>query len=408
MLDVWLELTPQLSGMRITKPIRSSKCSHLQCFDAKWWLESNRSHPQWHCPHCSKELSFDDIICDGYFLSILRAVPDSFDEVTLESNGEWHTQNNQYGSTDWLAEHGAAPPITATSIKRARSSSPIMTPGKRRAIEILSDSDDGDESETPATSLANGTNGYASTNGNSRAVSHTARSTASAQPLAIIDLTLSSDDETDDEDVLHFHRPGGGSTSRDGGASSGARPASETRSHPTWSPKRLTTTTNASSSPAAASSTTVPIVPAPSTATATMSTPRLVLKLNTPQTTTLGAYGGSSSIRDTADSSRSSTFSGGLTAAQILQGIERYGPRASASSATASSSRPTEGSSSSRPSEGLSAAQIMAAAEALGRGGQSSSSTSGYGSAAREQPPPRYDSSWRPTPRPTNGYSHHS
>lgn len=54
--------------MRMTRPIRSSKCGHIQCFDATWWIESNAVHPQWLCPHCSKELRFDDLIVDGCFL----------------------------------------------------------------------------------------------------------------------------------------------------------------------------------------------------------------------------------------------------------------------------------------------------------------------------------------------------
>ncbi len=377
--------------MRITKPVRSLKCSHLQCFDARWWLESNKSHPQWLCPHCSKELKFDEIICDGYFLSILRAVPDSFDEVTLEPNGEWHTQNNQYGSTEWLAKHGAAPPAAATTLKRNRSSSPNginVTPGKRRAIEILSDSDDDEDSETPATSVANGhSNGY--TNPNSRGVSHSVRSTASAQPPAIIDLTLSSDEETDDEDQLHFRPPGGGSTSRAGAGSSGARPASETSSHPTWSPKRLATTSATSAAP---STTTAP-------------PPRIKFTLNTPGAANVpppGMYGGTSNIRNTGQTP--STFpADGLSSAQIFQAADRFGPRASSSS---SSGRAPDA-----PSEGLTAAQILAAADRFGPRAHSSSShppPPPGPSNGSVPPPPRYTSSYRPSSRSSNGYSHYS
>lgn len=376
-------LTLQLSGMRITKPVRSSKCSHLQCFDARWWLESNKSHPQWLCPHCSKELEFTDIICDGYFLSILRAVPDSFDEVTLESNGEWHTQNNQYGSTEWLAEHGAAPPEAAQAVKRPRSATPSnITLGKRRAIEILSDSeDDDDESETPATSVANG---QASTNGtSSRAISRMSRSTASAQPPAIIDLTLSSDEESDDEARLHFRRPGGSSTSHDG-ADSGLRPASDLRSHPQLSPKRLPGSgSGASSAP-----------PAPPAS---------------------GVYGASSSVRDPTDSApRLPSFpADGLSAAQILAAAERFGRRSSPLSA--SSSRPDTGMARpspvpSRPTDGLSAAQILAAAERFGPRAQQTSSSGAASSGVHTTRHVPAADTYRPAPRPApaNGYSHHS
>lgn len=218
--------------MRISKPVRSSKCTHLQCFDARWWLESNKSHPQWLCPHCSKELKFDEIICDGYFLSILNAVPDSYDEVTLESNGDWHTNDAKYGSAEWMAANGSAPPPPAVAtpvdekpiIKRSRSASADSTErNKRRAIEILSDSED----EAPPRATANGhANGIASANGTRTPAS--ARSTAPPQP-AIIDLTLSDSD--DDEPAPHFPRPGGPSTSL-GVAGSGPRPATATAKLP--------------------------------------------------------------------------------------------------------------------------------------------------------------------------------
>ncbi|BEI93876.1 uncharacterized protein CcaverHIS019_0603350 [Cutaneotrichosporon cavernicola] len=386
-----LSLKDPLSGMRITKPVRSRKCSHLQCFDAKWWLESNKSHPQWLCPHCSKELDFEDVICDGYFLSILRAVPDSFDEVTLEPSGEWHTQNNQYGSTDWLAEHGAAPPITANTIKRARSSSMNgvnTTQGKRRAIEILSDSDDDEDSETPATSVANGhSNGYASTNPNSCGVSHSMRSTASAQPPAIIDLTLSSDEDTDDEDQLHFRPPGGGSTSRAGGGSSGARPASETRGYPMWSPKRLVTTSATSTGP--------PSTSAPAE-------PGITLRLNPPSAPSVPApsvYATPSNIRGLA---HPPPFHGeGLTSAQIFQAADHFGPRASSSRSHDNASA----------SGGLTAAQILAAADHYRSWAPSSSTPPpppGDSPTGSMQPQPRIASSYRPPPRSSNGYSHYS
>lgn len=220
-----LSLKDPLSGMRITKPVRSSKCTHLQCFDARWWLESNRSHPQWLCPHCSKELKFDEVICDGYFLSILNAVPDSYDEVVLESNGDWHTADEKYGGAEWMAANGGAPPPAVATpiveekpvIKRSRSaSSDPADRSKRRAIEILSDSDD-----EPAPKAVNGhANGAVSVS--AAATPTSARSTAPPQS-AVIDLTLSDSDD-DDEPAPHFPRPGGSSTSL-GVAGSGARPA---------------------------------------------------------------------------------------------------------------------------------------------------------------------------------------
>ncbi|ODN78029.1 hypothetical protein L202_05113 [Cryptococcus amylolentus CBS 6039] len=160
-----LSLKDPLSYMRISRPVRSKKCSHLQCFEAQWWVESNATHPQWLCPHCSKELFFDDLIIDGYVSSILKAVPDDYDDVILEPSGEWHTEDNKYASEVWRAAHPPpAPPAPAIPSVPPPSGPSSSTPGletkpsltqlngndssngegaKRKVVEIL-DSDDED------------------------------------------------------------------------------------------------------------------------------------------------------------------------------------------------------------------------------------------------------------------------
>jgi E3 SUMO-protein ligase PIAS1 len=244
-----LSLKDPLSGMRIAKPIRSIRCGHLQCFDARWWLESNKSHPQWLCPHCSKELKFEEVICDGYFLSILSAVPDDYDEVTLESNGDWHTADGKYGTAEWVAKNAAPKPAataaaaTTVSLKRSRSPSMQGTPdkGKRRAIEILSDSDDDD---MPILAKPNGHGGANGHHANGGGVSQPSsfRASSSAQPQAapaVIDLTLSdSDDDEDESDGLvpqrNFQRPGVGSSSHGVAGSTAPRPASAALGSDVW------------------------------------------------------------------------------------------------------------------------------------------------------------------------------
>ncbi|WVQ76972.1 hypothetical protein IAR50_006651 [Cryptococcus sp. DSM 104548] len=167
-----LSLKDPLSYMRISRPIRSKKCSHLQCFEAQWWIESNATHPQWLCPHCSKELCFDDLIVDGYVSAILKAVPDDYDDVILEPSGEWHTEDNKYASDIWRATHPlpappasaipSVPPPSGPSTSTEYETKPSMTQlndndygggegSKRKVVEIL-DSDD--EGSNPAKSSA--------------------------------------------------------------------------------------------------------------------------------------------------------------------------------------------------------------------------------------------------------------
>ncbi|KIR52895.1 E3 SUMO-protein ligase PIAS1 [Cryptococcus gattii Ru294] len=214
-----MSLKDPLSYMRMTRPIRSSKCGHIQCFDATWWIESNAVHPQWLCPHCSKELRFDDLIVDGYVMDILKAVPDTVDDVILEPTGEWHTEDNKYGTASWLASHAKTSSATAASTPIAPSapascSSEIETKPsvndmngtsggdganrgvaglKRKVVQVI-DSDD-ERDGTPAKSSVPPA-GRVAALGSSSSVNGSR--TGASTP--IIDLTLSdSDDETDEE-----------------------------------------------------------------------------------------------------------------------------------------------------------------------------------------------------------------
>nr|ADE10062.1 MIZ [Tremella fuciformis] len=230
-----MSLKDPLSMMRITRPIRSSKCSHMQCFDATWWIENNAVHPQWLCPLCSKALVFDDLIVDGYFLSILKAVPDTVEEVVVEPDGQWHTEDGKFGSANWLARRPAliaseatleTPPMDRKpSISPTPQNEPARDGHKRKFIDLLSDSED--EDDRP---LANDRGANGSHRSQPAMASSSARERTPAPPLPmnvkeaavneVIDLTLDSDTD-DDDDMPGFHRPGPAYSPPPAGGSSG-------------------------------------------------------------------------------------------------------------------------------------------------------------------------------------------
>ncbi|KAK8866164.1 hypothetical protein IAR55_001315 [Kwoniella newhampshirensis] len=231
-----MSLKDPLSYMRIARPVRSSKCTHIQCFDAQWWIESNTQHPQWLCPHCSKELKFSDLIVDGYVMSILNAVPDSVEDVVLEPSGEWHTEDNKYGSDTWLAKHGnETTSDTKPDVDTSRQSSAATPPeeglnAKRKIVEVLlSDSEDDDDQPLsksnrsmsvppPPPTLARLALPSLSNNDATASSSRT----SSVQPVnVVIDLTLSDSDDDDEEEgapstsqSAYFHQPGAVSATR--------------------------------------------------------------------------------------------------------------------------------------------------------------------------------------------------
>lgn len=232
--------------MRMERPIRSTKCSHLQCFEAKWWISQNIKHPQWLCPLCNRELRFDELIVDGFTLDILDVVPEKYDEVVIEADNAWHTEDGSYGSAAWLAiarnekptKKEPSPEKQEQKPDAFRLSTSPDPKGKRKAIEILS-SDDEDEQPLAKTTTAP-SDGHlrplqlAPLARPARAESSLSAAPETRAPSAqppppkpkntVIDLTADSDDEAetgeaDDDAVARFDRsndqryPGAGSLS---------------------------------------------------------------------------------------------------------------------------------------------------------------------------------------------------
>jgi E3 SUMO-protein ligase PIAS1 len=150
------------------------------------------------------------LLTSRFFLSILQAVPEAIEEVILEPDGEWHSEDNKYGSPAWLAtrsapvaEPEAKPVITGkTNGYSARELSPSTSPvpqaagsdskGKRKAIEILSSDDEDGPLARPGTifSLPPSLRPSAQPRGSS-----SSRPSAAPNDQSVIDLTLSDSDD---------------------------------------------------------------------------------------------------------------------------------------------------------------------------------------------------------------------
>ncbi|EME43250.1 hypothetical protein DOTSEDRAFT_45227 [Dothistroma septosporum NZE10] len=87
--SVTMTLKDPISALRIETPVRSTVCSHNQCFEAKWFLQLQDQAPQWSCPVCSKSVSYESLCVDKYFEEILQKTPSSIESIHVEPNGEW-------------------------------------------------------------------------------------------------------------------------------------------------------------------------------------------------------------------------------------------------------------------------------------------------------------------------------
>lgn len=84
-----MSLKDPVSTMRITLPVRSSHCTHNQCFDGAMFLQLQEQAPQWSCPVCCKNVSFESLCVDKYFEDILNRTSKSIEQVDIEPNGDW-------------------------------------------------------------------------------------------------------------------------------------------------------------------------------------------------------------------------------------------------------------------------------------------------------------------------------
>lgn len=87
--SVRMSLKDPISTMRITLPVRSSHCTHNQCFDGAMFLQLQEQAPQWSCPVCTKSVPFESLCIDKYFEDILVQTARNIEKVDVEPNGQW-------------------------------------------------------------------------------------------------------------------------------------------------------------------------------------------------------------------------------------------------------------------------------------------------------------------------------
>ncbi|KAK9331067.1 PINIT domain-containing protein [Lipomyces starkeyi] len=139
-----------LSFGRIQVPIRTIRCSHVQCFDATSYIQLQEQAPTWQCPICNVYAPIEDIVVDNYFDEILKHTSKSVESIEIDPSGVWRVPE----------QNGAADDSDSEDDSRAgRNPSSTQHPG---GLEVIDSS--------PA-------------RGGSRA------------PANVIDLTLSDDEE---------------------------------------------------------------------------------------------------------------------------------------------------------------------------------------------------------------------
>ncbi|GAM90852.1 hypothetical protein ANO11243_088980 [Dothideomycetidae sp. 11243] len=84
-----MSLKDPVSTMRMDLPCRSAICTHNQCFDALCFIQLQEQAPTWTCPVCNKTISYEALAVDHYVLDILNRTSKSVEQVTIEPEGNW-------------------------------------------------------------------------------------------------------------------------------------------------------------------------------------------------------------------------------------------------------------------------------------------------------------------------------
>ncbi|KAF2720516.1 hypothetical protein K431DRAFT_295021 [Polychaeton citri CBS 116435] len=85
-----MSLKDPVSIMRMRLPIRSTVCTHNQCFDGSMFMQLQEQGPTWTCPVCNKGVVFESLAVDKYVEEILQKTSTATEKVTIEPDGEWH------------------------------------------------------------------------------------------------------------------------------------------------------------------------------------------------------------------------------------------------------------------------------------------------------------------------------
>lgn len=74
---------------RMQHSAKSTKCNHIQCFDALTFMKLNKNKLIWKCPICNEPFLFDELQIDSYFLEVISSpnLPETCTVIEVLADG---------------------------------------------------------------------------------------------------------------------------------------------------------------------------------------------------------------------------------------------------------------------------------------------------------------------------------
>ncbi|XP_041495104.1 E3 SUMO-protein ligase PIAS2 isoform X7 [Microtus oregoni] len=139
-----------LGKMRLTIPCRAVTCTHLQCFDAALYLQMNEKKPTWICPVCDKKAAYESLILDGLFMEILSDCSD-VDEIKFQEDGSWCPMRPKKEAMKVTSQ--PCTKIESTSVFSKPCSMTISSDANKKKIDVIDltiESSSDEEDDPPA------------------------------------------------------------------------------------------------------------------------------------------------------------------------------------------------------------------------------------------------------------------
>uniref|UniRef100_A0A8C6SXG1 Protein inhibitor of activated STAT, 1b n=1 Tax=Neogobius melanostomus TaxID=47308 RepID=A0A8C6SXG1_9GOBI len=136
-----------LGKMRLTIPCRSVTCSHLQCFDATLYIQMNEKKPTWVCPVCDKKAPYEHLIIDGLFMEILSSCSDC-DEIQFKEDGNWCPMRSKKEVQEVSASYNGVD----TDLSRTEAHEQKRSNDNKKKVDVIDltlDSSSEEEDEPP-------------------------------------------------------------------------------------------------------------------------------------------------------------------------------------------------------------------------------------------------------------------
>ncbi|GME68050.1 unnamed protein product [Ambrosiozyma monospora] len=137
-----ISLADPCSFLRMEHPCRSTKCEHIQCFDASSFLTLQKQATTWLCPVCSKKLKMKHLAIDDYFNEIISATSEDIETVQLDQDGNWSPVDEEELARE---HHNNNKKHDPPADVKEEDNNFIPPEGEPEVISLLSDGDEDED-----------------------------------------------------------------------------------------------------------------------------------------------------------------------------------------------------------------------------------------------------------------------